>query len=159
MVCISTVDPKTKKNRFYQNLIEAEIAQLDYAPLEDQIIAVWNKYGFDKVKNRKDIKASMLINAKKELMNLRFKVGLRYTIDDIEYMSDMEKKRAIAEARKIGIDFMYAELYSQFLDERTIFNSDGTIIEEERLKDMFFENIILAYDTASEYDNPALCAV
>ena len=44
MVCISTIDPKTKKNRFYQHLIEAEIAQLDYAPLEDQVMAIWNKY-------------------------------------------------------------------------------------------------------------------
>lgn len=159
LVCISTIDPKTKKNRFYQHLIEAEIAQLDYAPLEDQIMAIRNKYGFDKVKNRKDIKASMLINAKKELMNLRFKVGLRFTIDDCEYMTMMEKKRAIAEAKKQGLDYMYAELYSQFLDERTIFNSDWVIIEEERLREMNFESIVLAYDTASEYDNAALCAV
>jgi len=66
----------------------------------------------------------MLINAKKELMRLRFKIGLRYTIDDVEYMTELERKTAIAEARKQGLDYMYAELYSQFLDERTIFSSE-----------------------------------
>ena len=159
MVCISTIDPKTKKNRFYQHLIEAEIAQLDYAPLEDQVMAIWNKYWFDKVKSRKDIKASMLINAKKELMRLRFKIGLRYTIDDVEYMTELERKTAIAEARKQGLDYMYAELYSQFLDERTIFSSEWSVIEEEKLKEINFESIILAYDTASEFDNAAMVAI
>jgi len=33
------------------------------------------------------------------------------------------------------------------------------VIEEEKLKEINFESVILAYDTASEFDNAAMVAI
>lgn len=159
MVCISTIDPETKKNWFYNKLVAAEAQQLSYAPIDEQIVAIWKKYGMDKCEMRKDIKMSNLVAMKKEIRSLRKDVWLRYTIDDIEYMTESEKAQAKADAVKEWLWFYYAELYSQFLDESSIFSTNGNTIHEDDIADMKFDTIVLWFDTATQLDNPALCVV
>lgn len=159
MVCISTIDPLTKKNRFYRKLTEAESEQLSYAPIEDQIVTLRKKYEMDKVDGRKEIKSSKLVQMKKEIRSLRKNVWLRYTLDDIEYMTPNEKKEAKQEAIKEWLAFYYAEWYSMFLDESSVFNAQWCIVNQDTLIDMKYDSIILWFDTATQLDNPALCIV
>jgi hypothetical protein len=44
LIAISTIDPKTKQNRFYQKLIDAEAAMADYQDIDTTVFELRHKY-------------------------------------------------------------------------------------------------------------------
>lgn len=93
------------------------------------------------------------------MKKLRKVVALRYTIDDVEHMTEDEKDSAVAEASLIGLDFLYAEYYSRFLDEKTIFKTEGLVKSKSEIDPIKFDSVVMAYDPAHDYDNGAVVLI
>lgn len=156
IIAISTIDAETNKNRFYQMLISAENDQYLYEDIDDSVVRIWNKYWFSDKKSREDFTEVELAKAKKELRSSRLYVWLRYTLDDIEFIEEEEKKEKMRLAYKMDRNFIMAEFYSRFSDKTDLFELKGNI---ETKMPPVYDQIALGFDPATDYDNPALCLV
>ncbi len=163
-IYVSTILHETKKNWFYNWLVRGEIMMPQYSMSnEDAIVHLWNKYGMDKYKtleeiNKKDVKAK-LADMREEYFQMFPIVSLRYTIDDIEFMSKKEKeKRVKRNLEEWGLNYMLSENYSEILDEGALFEFQRWRIRDEDIPENF-HMVVLSFDQADEFDNPVLVAL
>jgi len=99
-----------------------------------------------------------IINIKKDMLFERPLVGMRYTIDDVEYKSQREKDLAIQQCLAIGKAYLLAEQYSEYFDESSVFNTERCRIDRDDIPTEF-EAIIMSYDHADSFDEPVLAVL
>lgn len=80
-------------------------------------------------------------------------VGLRYDIDDVEYLTDRQKEVVKIDTAKDPIRYM-AELYSRYPDEWKAFNYEPCLIQKEKVNSPSYSDIVVAYDPAITADKP-----
>lgn len=157
---ISTIDAKTKKNWFYEGLMRGEFAMNNYKESMDDIVYdLWHRYGLDKIKSREELMTKewkkKLVTAQADLFDRRPLVGMRFTLDDVEFKTEREKKKMFEENLRIGgLKYALAELYSEYLDDELLLDYEPCI-DPDRPKE--FDEIVMGFDEATEYDYPALC--
>jgi hypothetical protein len=54
-------------------------------------------------------------------------VSLKYTIDDVEYLTQAEKDRMIASLASTSEEDVMAEYYCEYVDNQIVFKADGRI--------------------------------
>lgn len=158
IMMITTVNPWTKKNWAYDKYLEWLERQRDYEPIDDVINSIWKRVSDvshpDMVNQL--IKDDVFKQMKQELYAKRPLVSLKYTIDDVEYLTEDEKKQLIERAARKWEKFLAAEYYSELVDDVQLLNYEwlSWAIEYER-----WDNIVMWYDVAKDFDNPALSIV
>ena len=55
IIFISTVNYETRRNWFYDGLVDAEKEQRKYEPIDELIHRLWTSYGLHLVKSEKDV--------------------------------------------------------------------------------------------------------
>jgi hypothetical protein len=132
LTAASTMYKHIKKWRFFDLLVEYEKESMDMNDIDDLI-----------VQSRKDNKP-MTHNA-----------GLRYTIDDNEFLPDIEKARIKAQYAKDPIRYL-AELYSRFPDEGKIFKYESALRDSTALLVNNYKYVVHGYDPARTQDKSVL---
>jgi NAD-specific glutamate dehydrogenase len=83
---LTTVDYETNKNWSYTNAIEAEFRQLEYAPIEDDIVDIRDMYELDKKDKQWFLdNPDTLEEIRREFLKRRPLVALRYNIYDSKF--------------------------------------------------------------------------
>lgn len=158
--CISTLDYETRKNWFYDLYMEAQREQREYEPIDKFIHRIWCKYGLDKVKTREEmaelIEQGIIDKTREEFNEARPLVGLKYTIDHVETLTESQKLRRIKAAMHVGEDYCLAEYYGEYPDGITEFNYEGLVDVE---MPMMYDVVIFGFDDGGAYDNPAVVAL
>gem|GEM_PF-6551507 len=113
---MSTLDRKTKKNWFYKELIKSERIELTRQDIDSYILETRKKYRLEQPSSQAELVARPLYDYKFNVMVDRKEVGLRFTIDDIEYISELQKKIAKEKLKEYPSRYL-AELYGIFPDE------------------------------------------
>lgn len=157
IICISTINYETKKSWMHAQHLDAQKKQRSYAPMDVVIHSIWTRYWMDKCKSRDDywvkIENGDFLKMRDELYAAFPKVALKYTIDDIERYTDVQKKQLIETAMVIGEDYCLAELYSEYADEVTLFNTEWLI--ESSIPEAF-DVVTCWYDESDGWDNPSI---
>jgi hypothetical protein len=98
---------------------------LSYEPMEDIVVRLWHKYGFDQWESPEDIDTASVAAAREELLQARPICSMAFTIDDIEHISDEQKHKRIRDAKKQGMDDedVLAEFYSVVNTSKKILNT------------------------------------
>jgi len=73
-----------------------------------------------------------------------------------KYLSEEEKRNQIERAARKWEKFLAAEYYSELVDDVQLLNYEWLT---ERIEYDRWENIVIWYDVAKDFDNPALCIV
>jgi len=159
-IYISTIDYETKKNWFYEGLTEAEIKQNEYdQTMEELLNELWIKYGMDKVKNLEELDHKAIVEMRQEFFIKRPVAGMRFTLDDVEYKSDLEKQSIVDRVlSKFDKKYLLAEHYAEYLDEESLFTYEKCIVdpsEYPEVKDC--EMLVFGYDKWWDYDSASLC--
>jgi len=158
ILMITTVNPWTKKNWAYDKYLEWLERQREYEPIENVINGIWERVSEithpDMVSQL--IKDDVFKQMRQELYAKRPLVSLKYTIDDVEYLSEEEKRNQIERAARKWEKFLAAEYYSELVDDVQLLNYEWLT---ERIEYDRWENIVIWYDVAKDFDNPALCIV
>ncbi|MCK9369844.1 hypothetical protein M0R04_08060 [Candidatus Dojkabacteria bacterium] len=156
-IYISTVNKDSKKNRFYEGLIRAELKQTQRKESQDELVhRLRLKYGFDKVNSIEELDYQKLMDARYEYYENRPEVGMRFTLDDVEYKSEREKQVIIEKLMRVSMSLLMSEQYSEYLDDNGIFNYDGLLDDKVPEK---FDEIVFSHDQATEFDNPTLVII
>jgi len=156
ILCISTVDSRTKKNRFYEMFMDALNEMQNYEPIDELIHRLYTKYNLDKVKSYDEIYAMIkdwtFDKIRSDFYSARNFVALRYTIDDISplVMTDDEKRQKLAVASKLWEKFAMAEYYWYYMEDDTVFPYEWLVTSDIPTS---FDHIIVWYDPAEQYDN------
>ena len=116
LIAVSTLDRKTKKNWFYKELIKSERIDLTRQDIDEYIRDTRKQNGLDKIKSQDELLKRPLYDIKFNGMVARQQVGLRFTIDDIEYISELQKILAKEKLKEYPSRYL-AELYGIFPDE------------------------------------------
>lgn len=150
IICISTVNYETRKNRFYDEFVKAEKQQRTYEPIDELIDDIWSKYKLD-WEIQWGIERWVFARARDEFYERRPRVALRYTIDDIEptLMSEAQKKLKIENASQQWERFVMAEYYWFYVDDVDVFSYDGLMVSETPNT---YDFITVWYDPAQDYD-------
>ena len=156
---ISTVDSDTPRQWFFNNWIEYSKLMREYVPVEELIHDTRTRFWFDKIKDREDVRRMIddwvFDAARSYFYKHRPFVALKYTIEDIDnaVMDEDVKKQRIVAASMISEEYMLAEYYGELYDWWGIFSYDWLVDAEHPEQ---YEEIVLAYDEAEDYDKPAL---
>ncbi len=157
IVLISTIDYTDRRKGFWWLFVEAQKKQKDYRDVYELIAELWIKHGMHKITTQEEYEKAVakwvLTTMRDELWAERPIVWLKYTIDDIEYLSDAEKQRLIETSMMDWEDKCLAEYYSEYAESATVFNTEWLL--ESKLPPSF-EMISLWFDEAEEHDNPAV---
>lgn len=150
LICVSTLVWNTKKNWFYRELIKAErdeFLRWDVSEwIEDMRLKMW----LDKKKPNK-MSLDELYNIKKEIMHARQKMGVRFTIDDIEHIPERQKEFSKQEL-SIYPDRYLAELYSVFSNESKVFQYETALRDREKIINRQYDYLMFCYDPAIKWD-------
>ena len=155
LICVSTIDRRTKKNWFYRKVLEAEKTEFLRSNIDQRVLETWKKYWLNNKKYKKDFTRNECAKIRKDIMYEREMVWMRYTIDDIEYITDREREFSKRVLREYPNRY-YAELYSVFPDEWKIFPYERVIKEHEKISQIRFDYIVLWYDPAIMMDRGAV---
>lgn len=82
-------------------------------------------------------------------------VGLRYTIDDVEYLTARQKEVVKKNTAKDPVRYM-AELYSRYADEWKAFRYEPCLVQKDKVNTPSYQDIVVAYDPAATADQPGL---
>lgn len=132
LVAASTMYKHIKKGRFYDLLTEYEKESMTMWDIDDIILDSWKKGE-----------------------PLTHNAGLRYTIDDNEFLPDVEKEK-IKKQYSADPQKYLAELYSRFPDEGKIFKYESTLRESTTLLTNNYKYVVHWYDPARTQDKSAL---
>ena len=158
IVMITTVNYGTKRNWAYDLALEWLAQQRNYDSIEETITKIFFKYQLDKVTTIEQLEKMyedrVFRKMRDELYYARPLVTLKFTIDDRENITPQQKELTLAAARKKWEKFLAAEHYSEYVEELTLFNSDGFFEQEMPDKYDFW---FLATDPAEKGDDYALC--
>jgi hypothetical protein len=151
LICVSTLDWRTKKNWFYKELIKSERIELTRQDIDSYILETRKKYRLEQISSQAELVARPLYDYKFNVMVDRKEVGLRFTIDDIEYISELQKKISKDKLKEYPSRYL-AELYGIFPDEWKIFPYETCLKERKRVDEVVFDYIVMAYDPAVKQD-------
>ncbi len=156
--CLTTVNYEEERDWCYVEAMKAYFQSMNYEPMEDLVIRLWNKYEMHKIKTPEDAikKQKKMEEMRREFLDQRKYSCLFYTIDDIEYISDKEKKDAIEEDSHRWEKFILAEYFSVFADWKKVF--DPYRLTDDNIPKIF-ENIFFAFDQAEKWDDATLSIV
>ena len=140
-IYISTVNYDTRKNWFYDILKDWEMRMNQYEEtMDDIVVDIWRKYWLDKVESSDEFKTKArwkkLERMKEEFFHRRPLVWFRFTIDDVEYLSNRERQDIIKRKMKQGEQYLRAEEFSEFIDEDWLFNVTKNRIPTEDIPDV-----------------------
>lgn len=158
---ISTISVDSKAWEFYKRWKDAFVKMKEYEPIEVVLDDIRCKYWFDKARSRQDYFAMIedwtFDRARREFFDRRPVVALHYTIDDLESMSEAEKKAMISKSVEAWWeDYMLAELYWEYSWTDILFPMEWKIATQ---MPRMYDTVILWYDEADDFDYPGLCAV
>lgn len=158
---ISTISVDSKAWEFYKRWKDAFIKMKEYEPIDALIDDIRHKYGFDRARSRKDyfdmIEKWVFDRARREFFDRRPVVALHYTIDDLESMSQQEKNAMISKSIEAWWeDYMLAELYWEYSGTDILFPMEWKIATQ---MPHTYDQVILWYDEADDFDYPGLCAI
>lgn len=163
-VYISTIWYETKKNWFYEWLVEAELRQNTYEETMDELVSdLWTKHWMDKIKSLGELSDKemhkKIVLMRHELFKRRPVVGLRYTLDDVEYKTKEEKDEVIRRClKRWGQRYLLAEQYAEFLDEDQLFAYEKCIVWHEEIPDpKDCDMLVFWYDKWGLFDQATLC--
>lgn len=158
---ISTISQDSKGSKFYNGWVNAIIKNKSLMPIDEVIHHVWTKFWFDKIKSAEDYKQMaldwILDQARTEFFKLRPSRWQKTTIDQLEYLTEDEKKVKVQSAidSVTWYDWMLAEYYCELSPETAVIRYKPNILDEEQVP-RFFEKIYAWYDVADSYDEPSL---
>lgn len=160
VILISTIDYTDRRNWFYDLYLDAVKKQRNYKDIYELIWWLWIKYWFHKVKTLEEynklVERWALTEMREELMRERPIVWLKYTIDDVEYLTESQRQRAIETSLMDWEDQCLAEYYSEYSDSSVVFNTEWLL---ESKMPPSYEVVALWFDEAEEHDNPAAVIV
>lgn len=153
--CITTVNYEEERDWCYTEAMKAYFQSMDYEPMEDVVVRLWNKYWMNKLSSPEDAEKAQakMEEMRREFLERRKYSCLFYTIEDIEYITEKEKEDAIKEDSHRWEKFILAEYFSIFADGKKVFDPYRLI--EDKIPDVY-DNLFFAYDQAEKWDNPAL---
>lgn len=160
---ISTISKWSKSTLFYKNWVKAMIKQRKQKPIDEVIHHVWTKYGFDKIKSREDYKKmvedGVFDAARNEFYLLRPMFAMKVTLDDVEHMSEEEKKVEIEKSiNSVGwYDWMLAEFFCELSPDTPAINYRANVIWEDEVP-KYYDKIFVWYDEADAWDEATLVA-
>ena len=147
LICVSTIDRKTKKNWFYRKVLEAEKQEFLRPDIDKRILDTRKNNGYHQKKWKNDFTRESCAEVRKNIMYEREMVGMRYTIDDIEYITERDREMSKRILREYPNRY-YAELYSVFPDEGKIFPYERVLKEPDKISQVRFDYVVLGYDPA-----------
>lgn len=158
---ISTISVDSKAWEFYKRWKDAFVKMKEYEPIEVVLDDIRHKYWFDKARSRQDyfdmIDNGIFDRARREFFDRRPVVALHYTIDDLESMSEAEKKAMISKSVEAWWeDYMLAELYWEYSWTDILFPMEWKIATQ---MPRMYDTVVLWYDEADDFDYPWLCAI
>ena len=158
LFCLTTVNYDEERDWCYEEAMRAYFASMAYEPMEDTVVKLWRKYWMEKISNVEEAKKNI---KKFESMRNEFLEQRRYscnffTIEDIEYITEEEKRSAIKDDEHKWDKFILAEYFSIFADAKKIFNWHSYTTTD--LPDKF-EHIFFSRDQALKFDNSALSII
>lgn len=151
LLCISTLYKDSRKGWFFEKLVDSE------NKMNNNIIQYirdnWDKYKDLNLEDKDDQrKYDKLVD---DFYVENEYVGLRFTIDDIEYMTEHQRQVMKDEYSKDPIRYM-TELYSRFPDEWAVLDYEPTLTAAEKVEWKIYKYICVWYDPALTADQPAL---
>lgn len=84
------------------------------------------------------------------------RVGLRYSIDDIEYLSEKKREAEKQSMWEKNPQRYYAEYYSRYSDEWKVFNYNWCLTDMSKHQKKSYKYITTVHDSALTYDESAV---
>jgi len=160
IVLISTIDYTDRRNRFYQLYVDAVKKQRNYKDVYELIAETRVMHWMHKIKTEEEylkaVRSWVITKMREYFWSQRPIVGLKYTIDDVEYLTQGQKDRLIETSMMDWEDRCLAEYYSEYAEWSQVFNTEGLI---ESNIPANFDTIAYGFDEAEEHDNPAIVFV
>lgn len=100
----------------------------------------------------------LIVQSWKTQTPMTHNAGLRYTIDDNEFLPDIEKQKIKVQYAKNPIKYL-SELYSRFPDEGKIFKYEPALREAASLQQNKYKYVVHGYDPARTQDKSVLITV
>lgn len=91
-----------------------------------------------------------------EFLDANERVGLRYCIDDIEYLPEKKREAEKEDMRNKNPQRYYAEYYSRYADEGKVFNYNWCLTDLTKREWVSYQNITTVHDSAATYDASAV---
>lgn len=159
---LTTVKVDAPKNRAYTNWVQAEIEQTNYAPMDEVLFWLYNKYWLRDLK-KETLSTQEWLNKlqdlRKDFFRQRPKVCLRFTIDDREVESDEDKEMKVKRDEiAFGREFVLAEYYSTLVSSTSLFDTSWIVMQQVDLPARY-DHIIIAYDPggkSEKWDNAGI---
>lgn len=158
---ISTIDPKTQAGKFYDGRKNAYARQREYPETIEQLIhRIRTEHWMHLCKSRKDIYEKIesweIARMRAEFLEARPVVALHYTMDDVEFLTERQKRLQNETAMNVWwYEYMLAENYWEYSTNTTVFTTDWKQQESPLQGDY----VILWYDEAENRDYPGFAAV
>lgn len=157
IVLISTVDYRDRRNWFYSLYMDAVKKQRDYKDVYELIAETRIKFWMNKIKSQEEYEKAVRDWIIDKMRDYYWKqrpiVGLKYTIDDVEYLTQDQKDRLIETSMLDWEDKCLAEYYSEYAVSQDVFDTEWLL--ESKIPDRF-DLITCWYDEAEKVDNPAI---
>lgn len=151
LLCVSTLYKDSIKWWFYEKLIDAEKQnKIDIDTfIDDNFMAFAN---IELETNYGQQEYQKLCNDFAAQYDM---VGLRYTIDDIEYINDKQRENMRSQYQKDPDRYM-AELYSRFPEDGKVFKYNQVLTIKDKLYLPAYKHIVIGYDPALTQDNSSV---
>lgn len=157
IVLISTIDYTDRRNRFYYLYLEAVKKQRSYKDPLELIAETWIKFWMHKLKTQKEyeqaVRSGVILAMREYFYSQRPLVWLKYTIEDVEYLTQQQKDELIERSMMDWEDQCLAEYFSEYSDNHQVFNTEWLL--ESKMPERF-DRISFWFDEAEEIDNPAI---
>lgn len=155
LLTASTLYYNAPKNWNYDLMLEAEKHTIgkDIYKFIDTHFEKFRKLTEKKRKDEDRLEYQKLVN---EFSEINERVGLRYTIDDIEYIPEHRREAEKERMRAKNPQRYYAELYSRYADEGKVFNYNWCLTDLGKNKWTAYQHITTCHDSAATYDESAV---
>jgi len=154
----STLYYDAPKNRWYDLLVEYEQQSMDkqdiYKYIEERRLKFHPLAVTEQPRDESTQESYM--SMMEEFKESNEYVGIRYTIDDIEYMNDAKKDKIKEKYWRMNKERYYSELYARYADEWKVFNYQHSVAQPELIAQSQFEYAVVANDPAKDRDESAV---
>lgn len=151
LIAVSTLYKTSMKGWFYEKIVDAEMrANIDVDNFIDNYRTLLKDVDLSAQEGKAKF-AEMVDRMDED----RPVCALRYTIDDIEYLSEKKRDYIKKEYEKDVVRYM-SELYSRYPDEGKVFDYENALCSKDKVFSYSYENVVVAYDPAAVKDNPGV---
>ena len=157
LISASTLYYDSPKNYMYKRLVEAEMKSIERHDIVEYINSRWTK--FEEFSTNEEWTPDMkrtyweLVD---QFLDNNDVVGLRYNIDDIEYMPQRKKDKVKSDYWERNPSRYYAELYSRYADDNKVFKYSKVLTQPEKLKQQTYDLVVNSHDSALTKDHSAV---